>query len=131
MELVAVPGTHDVHVRMVEGLAVIDAVLVDELLHLRHAQALAGGPALVRAKIAIGVVLAAVTDDADLDLAGAHHPHPALGDLALPTHQHFRHRFPLSSVLCCVSTLPHRECARRADARRNVELTGISSASSF
>src|SRR5262245_9383063 len=66
------------------------------------------GPALVRAMVAVGVVLPAVTDDADLDLAGAHHPHPALGDLALPAHQHFRHRFPLSSVLHCVSTLPHR-----------------------
>src|SRR5262245_66645508 len=99
MELVAVPRTHDVHVRMVEGLAVIDAVLVDELLHLRHAQALAGGPALVRAVVAVGVVLPAVTNDADLDLAGAHHPHPALGDLALPAHKHFRHRFPSLSVL--------------------------------
>src|SRR5262245_659014 len=65
VELVAVPGTHDVHVRVVEGLAVIDAVLVDKLLHLRHAQAFAGGPALVRAMVTVGIVLPAVTDHAN------------------------------------------------------------------
>src|SRR5258708_16315718 len=36
MKLVAVPGTDDVHVVAVKGLAVIDAVPVNHLLHLRH-----------------------------------------------------------------------------------------------
>src|SRR5262249_48623971 len=48
MELIAMPRTDDVHVVAVEGLAVIHAVLVDQLLDLRHHQALAGRSALVR-----------------------------------------------------------------------------------
>src|SRR6267154_6513857 len=94
MKLVAVPRTDDVHVVAVEGLAVVDAVLVDELLHLRHHQALAGGTALVRAVIAIGVVLSAVTDDADLDLVGAHDPHPAFRHVAVLADQNLGHRPP-------------------------------------
>src|SRR5207244_8913194 len=92
MELVAVPGTDDVHVVAVEGLAVVDAVLVDQLLDLRHHQAFAGGAALVRAIVAVGVVLSAVADDADLNLVGAHDPHPALRDLALPADPPLRPR---------------------------------------
>ena len=106
VELVAVPGTDDVHVGLVEGLAVEDAVLVDQFLHLRHAQALAGRAALVRAVVAVGVVLAAVADDADLDLAGMHDPHPALGDIAVAANQHFGHR-PCSHRPNCYDTISY------------------------
>ena len=70
MELVAVPRADDVHVVLVEGLAEIDAVLADQVDHLRHTQPLAGRSALVRAEIAIGVVFSGVADDADLDRPG-------------------------------------------------------------
>src|SRR3954470_7244226 len=92
VELIAVPRTDDVHVGFVEGLAVEDAVLVDEFFHLRHAQALAGRAALVRAIVPVGVILALVADDPDLEFAGPHDAHPALGHFAVPAHQHFGHR---------------------------------------
>jgi hypothetical protein len=40
--------------------------------NLRHFQALAGRPALMRAPVAVGVVLALAEDDADLDAPGLH-----------------------------------------------------------
>src|SRR6476661_2977406 len=70
----------------------IDLSIAFNHVELLHAQALAGRAALVRAVVAVGVVLALVADDPDLELAGAHDPHPALGHLAVPAHQHFGHR---------------------------------------
>src|SRR3984957_17484034 len=51
MIFVAVPRADDVHVGLVEFLAHEHAVLADHVDHLRHAQALAGGAALMRAVI--------------------------------------------------------------------------------
>src|ERR1700754_3139308 len=89
MKLPAVPRADDVHVALVELLAQMNALLADLLDHLRHLQALAGGTALVRALIAVGVVGALVEDHANLDGPALHQAGAALGDLALLAHADF------------------------------------------
>src|SRR5579872_3726208 len=66
MIFVAVPRADDMHVGLVELLAHEHAVLADDVDDLGHPHALAGGAALMRAQIAIGVILAGVPDDPDL-----------------------------------------------------------------
>ena len=90
------PGADDVHVGFVVGLAVIDALLVDEFLDLRHPQTLAGWAPLVRAMVAVGVVVSAVADHADLNHAVTHDAHTALGDISMLAYQQFSHRRSLS-----------------------------------
>src|SRR4030088_1894958 len=86
----------------IEGLAVIDAGGVDDLLHLLHVRGL-GGPALVRAIVAIGVVFAAVADDPDLEFPGAPDPHPAFGDIAVLANQRLGHQRSLQSSYGTIS----------------------------
>src|SRR5215468_2192092 len=62
MKLIAVPGTDEVHVVLVEALAEIGATLSDQVDHLRQLEALADRAALMRAEVAVGVVAAPVAD---------------------------------------------------------------------
>src|SRR3954453_5728801 len=98
VEFVPVPGADDVHVGLVEGLAEIDAAFADLVPHLRDAPTLAGGTTLVRAQIAIGIIVARVPDNANLDVADLHKPHTTVGDLAVSAYPDFRHELPSSMV---------------------------------
>jgi hypothetical protein len=61
---VAMPGTYDVHVILIEALSHEETCIVDHILDLRHANAFACRTALMRAQIAIGEVLASVEENA-------------------------------------------------------------------
>ena len=95
MELIAVPRTDDVQVRLAEFLTEEDAVLSDHVDHLRHPYAFAGGAALMGAQISVGVKIPALVDDADLDVAAADHSDAAICDLAVLADQKIGHLFPL------------------------------------
>ena len=85
------PGADDVHVVLIESLAEEDAAVADAVHHLRHAQPLAGRPALMRAEVTVGVVFVAMADDADFLGPDLDQPHAAFGDLAVFANQHFGH----------------------------------------
>ena len=71
-----------------------NAVAVDQVDNLRHPHALADRAALVRAEIAIGVIFAAMADDADFSAPGCDDADAAFGDLAVLADQYFSHFFP-------------------------------------
>src|SRR6185437_242926 len=95
MKLVGVPRADDVHVVAVVILTEEGAIRRDDIEDLRHADAFADRAALMRAMIAIGVVFAALADDADLDLAGGDDADPAVNDLAILANQYFSHSAPI------------------------------------
>src|SRR5262249_37078428 len=100
MERIAVPRTDDVGVAVVEGLPVKDAVLYDRA-HRGHAQAFAGGASLMRAQIAVCVILVGLPDDADLQPSGSHDAHRAIGDLSVLADANLRHGPYPSLMGCC------------------------------
>src|SRR5579862_286630 len=98
MELVRVPGTDNVHVVAIIVLVQKGPVGRDDIEHRRHPDALAYRTALMRTEIAIGVIFAAMPDDADLDRAGRDDPHAPFNDLAILANQHFSHLMTLPSL---------------------------------
>src|SRR4029079_16071670 len=91
MELVRVPRADDMHVLAIVILAQDGAIGPEHVEHLRHQHAFAHRPALVRAVIAVGVILAIVANDSNLEGPDRHDPRPALGNLAVLADQYFRH----------------------------------------
>src|SRR5262245_30985140 len=71
VELEAVPGADDMHLRLGEHLALAGAVVGDDFLDLGDHLALASRAAHVRAMVEIGVELAVELEHADLELLEA------------------------------------------------------------
>src|SRR5665213_2044623 len=63
---VAVPGTDDMHLALIEALTEQRLVGAEHVLHLRQHYALAGRSALMDAQIAIGEIFSGVAIDPDL-----------------------------------------------------------------
>src|SRR5690606_39007211 len=66
---VAVPRADDLYLVIGEPLAAIGAAGIDDFDHARHADSLAGRPALVGTQVAIGEQLAALAQDGQFDAA--------------------------------------------------------------
>src|SRR5215204_5168343 len=100
MELVAMPGTDDMHVVLIVCLAKENAAFADKIDDLRHPQPLARRTSLMRTKITIGVVFVRMSDDADLDVSNQHQAYTAFRNFTVFTNAYFRHNELRSFYTC-------------------------------
>jgi hypothetical protein len=95
VELIPVPGTDDMHVDFVVALTQVHAARTDFVDDLGHSHALAGWATLMWTIVSVGIELALVADDPDLQFSDVHDAGAAVLELfALANENSFHVQIP-------------------------------------